>query len=215
MPKRSLATEPKNQESKIKKIAEAARGDGCAHPFNLTSLGYSTDDELIRVCNLCHHTWHELCSNNAKIVMRKETKDGPHVGRYVLQNVSPCDVITTFLGVTSSALTSTRLAANSLAGLIDQRGNVQRDSNTSSPGVNALTTKEPILNTYTFLTSISDLLKRRKFDEDDVAAIMSIRQSTGDSSIGKQSSDDSDYSQPADDESDSEGDEKEDEETKV
>merc|ERR1712128_43689 len=114
MPKRSLATEPKNQESKIKKIAEAARGDGCAHPFNLTSLGYSTDDELIRVCNLCHHTWHELCSNNAKIVMRKETKDGPHVG------------------VTSSALTSTRLAANSLAGLIDQRGNVQRDSNTSS-----------------------------------------------------------------------------------
>lgn len=53
-------------------------------------------------------------------------------------------------------------------------------------------------------TSVSDLLKRRKFDEDDVAAIMSIHQSTGDSSIGKQSSDDSDYSQPADDESVSE-----------
>merc|ERR1712106_1114719 len=107
MPKRSLATEPKNQESKIKKIAEAARGDGCAHPFNLTSLGYSTDDELIRVCNLCHHR---------RLSCARRPKTGPMS-----------------VGVTSSALTNTRLAANSLAGLIDQRGNVQRDSNTSSP----------------------------------------------------------------------------------
>ena len=80
MPKRSIQVETKKQ-AKIKKTTES--GDGCAHPFNLTSLGFSTDNELIRVCNLCHHTWPELCSNNSKIVLRKETKDGPHVGRQV------------------------------------------------------------------------------------------------------------------------------------
>ena len=38
-----------------------------------------------RVCNVCHYSWNEVCSNNSPVVLRKETKDGPHVGRRYFQ----------------------------------------------------------------------------------------------------------------------------------
>ena len=40
---------------------------------------------ISRVCNVCHYTWDEVCSNNSPVVLRKETKDGPHVGRRYFQ----------------------------------------------------------------------------------------------------------------------------------
>merc|ERR1712168_829048 len=60
--------------------------DNCPHPFNLSSLAFSPDsNELSRVCNICHYSWPEVCENNSRVVLRKETKDGPHVGRRYFQ----------------------------------------------------------------------------------------------------------------------------------
>ena len=89
--------------------------DNCPHPFNLSSLAFSPESsqlrirfcqllrifrlvflmditlvpvkisDISRVCNICHYTWDEVCSNNSPVVLRKETKDGPHVGRRYFQ----------------------------------------------------------------------------------------------------------------------------------
>merc|ERR1711885_59723 len=70
----------------IKKTKTVIDIDNCPHPFNLSSLAFSTEScQLSRVCNVCHYSWNEVCSNNSPVVLRKETKDGPHVGRRYFQ----------------------------------------------------------------------------------------------------------------------------------
>merc|ERR1712147_609855 len=90
MPKRAKTAKlgsgdagPNSKKAKIiKKTKTVIDIDNCPHPFNLSSLAFSTEScQLSRVCNVCHYSWNEVCSNNSPVVLRKETKDGPHVGR--------------------------------------------------------------------------------------------------------------------------------------
>merc|ERR1712147_250063 len=94
MPKRAKTAKlgsgdagPNSKKSKIiKKTKTVIDIDNCPHPFNLSSLAFSTEScQLSRVCNVCHYSWNEVCSNNSPVVLRKETKDGPHVGRRYFQ----------------------------------------------------------------------------------------------------------------------------------